>query len=137
MTTQPMRTYVPTPEWMILEWHHACLEMGTLCIQQCDRCGRWRHPPRRCCPGCFSDASTYRPVASTGSVRSFAVSHRSIDPGWNIRAPYAVLLVELTEGPSVLAATDLDPIDIAIGQAVHLTIDRRSDDFVLVWANPT
>ncbi|MDX5452001.1 MAG: OB-fold domain-containing protein [Rhodococcus sp. (in: high G+C Gram-positive bacteria)] len=64
------------------------------------------------------------------------MSHRSLDPGWNERAPYAVLLVELAEGPSVLAATDLDPADIAIGQPIDLTIERRSDDFVLVWANP-
>ena len=83
----------------------------------------------------------------TGSIRSLAVSHRSLDPGWHDRAPYAVLLVELTEGPSVLAATDVsgnqsgtwnleDSGRLAIGQFVDLTIDRRSDDFVLLWANP-
>lgn len=64
------------------------------------------------------------------------MSHRSLDPGWNGRAPYAVLLVELDEGPSVLAATDLEPAEIEIGQTVDLSIDQRSDDFVLVWANP-
>ncbi|MEQ9162667.1 MAG: OB-fold domain-containing protein, partial [Ilumatobacter fluminis] len=86
--------------------------------------------------GCFSDAFAFRPIAGNGSVRSLAVSHRSLDPGWNERAPYAVLLVELDEGPSVLAATDLEPAEIEIGQTVDLSIDRRSDDFVLVWANP-
>lgn len=136
MTNRPATSYTPVPEWIILDWHHACIEAGTLCIQQCDDCGRWRHPPRRCCPGCFSDAFAFRPIAGSGSVRSLAVSHRSLDPGWNERAPYAVLLVELDEGPSVLAATDLDPAEIEIGQAVDLSIDRRSDDFVLVWANP-
>ena len=95
---RPTRTYVPTPEWLTLDWHHACIAAGWLCIQQCARCGRWRHPPRRCCPDCFSDASEFRPVVGTGSIRSLAVSHRSLDPGWHERAPYAVLLVELTEG---------------------------------------
>jgi uncharacterized OB-fold protein len=133
---RPTRTYVPTPEWLTLDWHHACIAAGWLCIQQCARCGRWRHPPRRCCPDCFSDASEFRPVVGTGSIRSLAVSHRSLDPGWHDRAPYAVLLVELTEGPSVLAATDEDSGRLAIGQFVDLTIDRRSDDFVLLWANP-
>lgn len=136
MMSRPTRTYVPTPEWLTLDWHHACIAAGCLCIQQCTRCGRWRHPPRRCCPDCFSDASEFRPVVGTGSIRSLAVSHRSLDPGWHDRAPYAVLLVELTEGPSVLAATDADPSRLAIGQPVELTIDRRSDDFVLLWANP-
>ncbi len=136
MTHGPTNTYVPSPEWIMLDWHHACIETGTLCIQQCDECGHWRHPPRRCCPDCFSDSFEFRPVAGTGSVRSFSVSHRSLDPGWNERVPFAVLLVELDEGPSVLAATDLGPADIEIGQLVHLTTERRSDDFVLVWANP-
>lgn len=133
---RPTRTYVPTPEWLTLDWHHACIAAGWLCIQQCARCGRWRHPPRRCCPDCFSDASEFRPVVGTGSIRSLAVSHRSLDPGWHERAPYAVLLVELTEGPSVLAATDEESSRLTIGQTVELTIDRRSDDFVLLWANP-
>jgi hypothetical protein len=136
MMPRPTRTYVPTPEWLTLDWHHACIAAGWLCIQQCARCGRWRHPPRRCCPDCFSDASEFRPVVGTGSIRSLAVSHRSLDPGWHERAPYAVLLVELTEGPSVLAATDEESSRLTIGQTVELTIDRRSDDFVLLWANP-
>lgn len=132
----PTNTYVPTPEWIVLDWHHACIETGALCVQQCERCRRWRHPPRRCCPVCFSDSFAFRPVAGSGSVRSFSVSHRSLDPGWNERAPYAVLLVALDEGPSVLAATDLDPAEVEIGQTVDVSIDRRGDDFVLVWANP-
>ena len=75
-------------------------------------------------------------MTSAGSVRSLSVSHRSLDPGWNERAPYVVLLVELEEGPSVLAATDLEPTSVEIGQAVDLSIDPRGSDFVLVWAHP-
>ena len=131
-----MKTYVPKPEWLLLEWHRACIEAAALCIQQCDACGRWRHPPRRCCPDCFSDSFEFRPVTSAGSVRSLSVSHRSLDPGWNERAPYVVLPVELEEGPSVLAATDLEPTSVEIGQAVDLSIDPRGSDFVLVWAHP-
>lgn len=131
-----MKTYVPKPEWLLLEWHRACIEAAALCIQQCDACGRRRHPPRRCCPDCFSDSFEFRPVTSAGSVRSLSVSHRSLDPGWNERAPYVVLLVELEEGPSVLAATDLEPTSVEIGQAVDLSIDPRGSDFVLVWAHP-
>jgi uncharacterized OB-fold protein len=136
MMTRPTRTYVPTSEWLTLDWHHACIAAGCLCIQHCTRCGRWRHPPRRCCPDCFSDSYEFRPVAGTGSIRSLAVSHRSLDPGWHDLAPYAVLLVELAEGPSVLAAAEEQPSRLALGRAVDLTIDPRSDDFVLLWANP-
>jgi hypothetical protein len=44
--------------------------------------------------------------------------------------------VELAEGPSVLAAAEEQPSRLALGRAVDLTIDPRSDDFVLLWANP-
>jgi hypothetical protein len=131
-----MKTYVPKPEWLVLDWHHACIDRQTLCIQHCSMCGRWRHPPRRCCPDCFSDSFEFLPAVGAGSVRSLVVSHRSLDPGWDERAPYAVLLVALEEGPSVLAATELDPTGVEIGQPVELSTERRGDSFVLVWANP-
>ena len=92
-----MRTYVPTPEWIVLDWHHACVAAGLLCIQRCSGCGRWRHPPRRFCPTSQSDGASFEPVTGSGSVLSFAVSHRSLDPGWQALAPYATLLIEQTQ----------------------------------------
>lgn len=131
-----MRTYVPKPEWIILDWHHACIDAEVLCVQQCAACGVWRHPPRRFCASCFSDDVAFQPVSGNGTVLSKAVSHRSLDPGWNDQAPYATLLVELEEGPRVLAATTLEPDDLEIGQQVTVRIDPRGSDFVLVWADP-
>ena len=131
-----MRTYVPTAEWIMLDWHHACVVAEVLCVQRCTSCGRWRHPPRRFCPSCLSDRATFEPVVGDGSVSSFVVSHRSLDPGWHAQAPYATLVVELDEGPRVLAATTIPPADIRIGQRVAVRIDATSDSFVLVWAEP-
>ena len=63
-----MKTYVPKPEWLVLDWHHACIDRQTLCIQHCSMCGRWRHPPRRCCPDCFSDSFEFLPAANAPVV---------------------------------------------------------------------
>lgn len=131
-----MRTYVPRPEWIVLDWHRACIAAGVLCVQRCGSCGVWRHPPRRFCATCFSDNVIFQPVTGDGTVLSTAVSHRSLDPGWQEQAPYATLLVELDEGPRVLAATATPPDDIRIGDHVAVRIDPRSEDFVLVWADP-
>lgn len=128
-------TYTPKPEWLALEWHRASICAGALCIQRCGACGRWRHPPRRYCPGCQSPQARFEPVAGTGAVVSFTVSHRSLDPGWQQRAPYATVVVELDEGPRVLAATDLEPTEVGIGQRVRVRVEARSEDFALVWAD--
>lgn len=127
---------MPKPEWLVLDWHHACIEAGALTVQRCDACGTSRQPPRRFCARCASPASSFEPVAGTGTVRSLAVSHRSLDPGWQAEVPFATLVVELDEGPRVLAATKMGPDEVGIGAAVRCTVERRSEDFALVWAEP-
>lgn len=129
-------TFVPKPEWLVLDWHHACLEAEALTVQRCDACGTWRQPPRRYCARCASPASSFEPVDGTGTIVSLAVSHRSLDPGWQAEVPFATLVVELDEGPRVLAATATAPAAIRIGSTVRCTVERRSEDFVLVWAEP-
>lgn len=128
-------SYVPEPEWLNLEWHHASIKVGALCVQRCAACGRWRQPPRRFCAACTSDDARFEPVAGRGHVVSFAVSHRSLDPGWADATPFATLVVELEEGPRIVAATSVDPADIAIGVEVQLRIEPRGSDFALVWAD--
>lgn len=129
-------SYIPQPEWLTLDWHHACIEADTVCIQRCGSCATWRHPPRRFCAECQSRTSGFIPVSGTGTVRSFAVSHRSMDPGWHETTPFATLVVSLDERVSLLAATVSTPRDIAMGMPVRCSIERRSADFVLVWAEP-
>ncbi len=130
-----MKTFVPQPEWIILDWHRACIAAGTLCIQRCASCGRWRNPPRRFCAACFSDDAAFEPVSSAGSVLSKVVSHRTRDPGWQRQLPFATILVELDEGPRVLAATAMAPDEIRMSQRLGLRIEPKSADFVLVWAD--
>jgi uncharacterized OB-fold protein len=130
-------TYTPRSEWLILQWHRATVAAGVLCIQRCDNCQLWRHPPRRYCPACQAAASSFEPVAGNGTIISFAVSHRSLDPGWQERVPFVTLVVELDEGPRVLAATDLDPAHASIGTRVALRSEARGEDFALLWADPT
>jgi uncharacterized OB-fold protein len=59
-----------------------------------------------------------------------------MDPGWHERTPFATLVVSLDERVSLLAATVSTPRDIAMGMPVRCSIERRSADFVLVWAEP-
>lgn len=129
-------TYVPQPEWLNLDWHRASLAAGVLCVQRCTACGRWRQPPRRFCAACASDEARFEAVGGRGRVVSFAVSHRCLDPGWADLLPFATLVVELEEGPRIIAATTLRPEQITIGLHVEVRVEPRGDDFALVYADP-
>lgn len=130
------RTYTPQLEWLNLEWHRATNHAGSVCIQRCRSCRRWRHTPRRFCPACFSSAADFEPVCGDGEVVSFAVSHRSLDPGWNERTPFATLVVELDEGPKLVTATAVQPADVHIGLRVRLRTEPVTEDFALIWSEP-
>jgi hypothetical protein len=62
------------------------------------------------------------------------VSHRSLDPEWNALAPFVTLVVELDEGPRLLATLLADDADVAIAQRVALGVESRGPTFVQVHA---
>ena len=72
-------------------------------------------------------------MLGTGVVHTYAVSHRSLDPEWQSLAPFATLVVELDEGPRVVAATDLDLAAVAIGLPVALDVLPRNADVAQLW----
>jgi uncharacterized OB-fold protein len=129
--------FAPEPEWQNLDWHRSCVAAGALCILHCASCGAWRHPPRRYCASCWSDDAAFEPVAGRGVVASLAVSHRALDPAWADKVPFATLVIELEEGPRVLARYDGSPDSVAIGDPMTVTVESLRDDFVLLDAHPT
>ena len=129
-------SYLPKPEWLVLEWHRSCVSADALCIQRCASCDTWRHPPRRFCATCFGGDAAFEPVTGTGTVHSLVVSHRSLDPGWNEHTPFPTLVIELDEGPRLLAATTAAVDDVGLGTVVRCSIKAQSEDFALVWAEP-
>ncbi len=70
---------------------------GTLHLQQCDGCATWQWPPTERCDGCDGAGLTWRPLAGTGNLISWATFHQRYYPELDI--PYDTILVELTEGP--------------------------------------
>lgn len=129
--------YKPQLEWLNLDWHQAMISAGCVCVQRCDDCGRWRVPPRRYCPNCASAAATFVVVSGCGHVASYSISHRSLDPGWAEVTPFVTLVVELDEGPRVLAATTLSPEKVTMGMSVVTRVEEAGPDFVRLWAEPS
>lgn len=109
---------------------------GELRIQRCGECGALRHPPGPACLRCGALRNQgYQVVAGTGTVFSYVVHRHPPVPGKKL--PIVVALVELTEGPRVMAeVTGTDPEKVHIGMPVRASFIRIDDDLVLPGWRP-
>ena len=64
-------------------------------LQQCDDCKLLRYPPTTACPWCTCLTSTWTRVEGKGEVYSYEEVRHGIQPAFQARVPYMVLLVEL------------------------------------------
>jgi uncharacterized OB-fold protein len=90
---------VPTP--LTQAFWEGCRK-HKLMMQQCTNCKRMRFYPCEGCPHCRSTEYQWTEVSGRGSVYSWIVVHRSVDPVWQARAPFVTGIVELEEGEGVL-----------------------------------
>lgn len=121
----PQPTDLTRPYWQ-------ATARGELHMQHCGACGRWQFYPRPFCIHCEAEALQWRPVAGTGKVYTYTVNHRAPNPFMKARLPYVVAMIELDEGPRLMAnVLDARPGDMAIGRRVEVAFERVSDDMAL------
>jgi uncharacterized OB-fold protein len=136
MSTAP-GSYVPTPEGLNVDFHRRAVETGRLHVQRCAASGVLRHPPRWYCAACASPDWELVPSSERGTVHSYTVTHLTFDPAWAAEAPFATLVVELDEGPRVVAAArGMAPDEVSIGRRVRVTVEPRGEEFAFRWAEP-
>ena len=118
------------------EFFWAGTRAGELRIQHCGDCGALRHPPGPACLNCGAlQHQGYQVAAGTGTVYSYVVHRHPPVPGKEL--PIIVALVELTEGPRVMAElTGIDPDQVRIGLPVRTSFIRVDDDLVLPGWRP-
>jgi uncharacterized OB-fold protein len=130
------RRSVPTPVGLNAEFY-ALAAQGTLHLQRCAACGRWRHPPRFLCAGCGSGSWRWEPASGRGTVFSWTVTHQALDPAFADALPYAVVVVELEEGVRLVGnLVGAAPSVLRLDLPVVVDLDRRSDDVALVDFRP-
>jgi len=86
----------PTPETKHY-WKGA--REGKLLLQKCESCTKAYFPPRPFCPACGSRDVAVVQSSGRASLYSYAIHHRSV-PGF--KAPYAIAVVTLEEGPRMM-----------------------------------
>ena len=127
---------VPQPVGLNAEFYAHCAA-GELRFQRCTACSTWRHPPRVRCAVCGSDAWEWALASGRGRIYSWTITHRPIDPGFADELPYAVLVVEMDEGPRLVGnLRDLAPADLALDLVVEVVFEPVADQVALTHFRP-
>lgn len=134
-TYEPGR-YLPTiyeeekPYWDGLREHE-------IRLQVCDKDGRAWYPIGPVCPRCLSDQYTWTAMSGHGLVTTYVIFHKAWAPWLEKRVPYAVVQVELDEGPRLTTnLLGLPAEEVRIGLEVQACYEQISDDIVLLQFQP-
>lgn len=99
-----------------------------LLIRKCNACGQVHFMPRHLCPTCWSDDLQWVQASGKGTVHSYTIIRRASDPRFASLVPYVVALIDLQEGPRMMANILGDKaLDTKIGDAVSLVFEGRGD----------
>jgi uncharacterized OB-fold protein len=127
---------IPEPVGLNADFYAFCAA-GELRFQRCAACATWRHPPRARCAACGSDAVTWELASGRGQVYTWTITHRPLDPGFADEVPYAVLVVEMEEGPRLVGnLRGLKPSALRLGLAVEVVFEPVSPSVALTQFRP-
>ena len=131
MSTEMLAKPVPEVDATLAPFFAAANE-ARLVVQRCTACGTLRFPPRELCSACLSTKASWAEVSGRGAVFSFNVMHQIYHPAFAAEVPYAVVVVQLAEGPKLISNVVDCPIDeIRIGMRVEVVFEKVSPDVTL------
>lgn len=126
-----MKKPLPVPDADTATYWHG-LRDGQLLLQHCSDCGNVQYYQQGLCRNCGGEHLVHRPASGHGKVHSFSVVHRAPGPAFKADVPYAVLLVELAEGPRMISTyTGGKPEDVTFDMDVVLVCEAVNDDITL------
>jgi uncharacterized protein len=127
---------VPQPVGLNAEFYAHCAA-GELRFQRCRDCATWRHPPRARCAACGSGEWEWALASGRGTVFSWTVTHRPLDPGFADEVPYAVVVAEMEEGPRLVGnLRGIDPTELSIDLPVQVVFETVADAVALTHFGP-
>jgi len=110
---------------------------GRLMVQHCRACGWMWHPPTPICNACQSSDIEWRESSGLGEVYSHTTVHHAAHVAMQGRTPYLVALVQLEEGPRIVANIQDCPMEeVRIGMKVEVTFEEISPGVILPQFRP-
>lgn len=125
------RKPLPSPDGDTREFW-AGMREGKLLLQKCRHCGHVQYYQQQLCRHCGRQDLSSLPACGRGTVYSFSVVHRAPGPAFKDDVPYAVLLVELVEGPRMISTYIGGPVeDVTFDMPVELVFEQVSEEITL------
>ncbi|CAN7781813.1 Zn-ribbon domain-containing OB-fold protein [Cupriavidus necator] len=112
------------PYWEALRQH-------VFKLKRCQDCGRAHYFPRVVCPHCHSDALEWFESSGAGVIYTYTVARRPAGPAFKAETPYVVVLVDLDDGPRMMARVLEPPDSVRIGQRVEMVFDDVTEAVTL------
>lgn len=115
---------VPTP---VSEPYWAALARHELTVQRCGSCGRHNFYPRLSCPACGARRLAWVRCTGRARLHSFVINHFAA-PGFEDEVPYVIAIVELEEGPRMMAnlrGVAADPACLTIDMPLEVAFEER------------
>ena len=129
--------YYPQIDTESAPFWDGCRE-GKLLLRHCNACDKAYYYPRSYCPRCWSGDTEWRAASRRATVYSYSIIHENPAPPFRNMVPYGLVLVDLEEGPRMMANWDLEtPLDrLACGVKVEVTFRKISDELSLPQVRP-
>lgn len=106
-------------------------------LPRCRDCGEFHFPPGPVCPFCFGDQLRWEPLSGRGTVSALVVMHRAWLTAFEDALPYAVVQVELEEGPRLTSnVVGVSNEELAVGMAVEVVFDDVTETITLPRFRP-
>lgn len=114
------------------------LKERRLLLQRCKACGAWRGlPAAPICPRCLSQDYAWEAVSGRGRLYTWTVVYQRYHPAFVQEIPYNVALVELEEGPRLIARiVGCKNEDLRPNMPLEVGFEQVSPDFVLYHFRP-
>src|SRR4051794_16313186 len=106
---------------------------GELRLQRCKPGDAHYFPPRPFCPRCLSDDVSWETVSGRGTLHTYVINERA---GMGFDAPYAIAVVQLDEGPRMMAnivGVEQTPEALVLDMPLQVTFETRGKVQLPVW----
>lgn len=135
MSTTPARI-APAPSRDSAEYW-AGLRRHELLLQRCEACAAWQFYPRALCTACGATRVAWARASGRGTLKSWSVVRRPVSEAYAADTPYALALVELAEGPTMMSTLVDVELDAArIGMPLEVVYDDRPEGYTLPRFRP-
>lgn len=121
MTTAPMPTVTDSTA---VYWQQAAV--GRFVLPKCRECKRFHHHPRPWCPYCWAADLDWQEPSGKATIVTYTVVRQAPSPAFT--APYVLAIVELEEGPRMMAnVIECNVDEVRVGMAVEVVFESRGN----------